>query len=345
MPEIREALVWAFGPPLAMPAAMLIVQPSADLWRLLSLDREGLVWLRRALDEIPTGAWVPQLESTTWSALGQLLQRQGDLAAAADAYQRAASVADSNGWAYGSAIARTALAGVQAMQGDYHGAADALDASITFMRATDDQQLCNVLATRGTVALALGERATATELCEEALALARTRGNVAIQVAALNNLSVMAQQEGRVGDSRIMLEESLALRESIGDTAGVALSLVNLANAAALDGDLDQAAHLYRRGMVTATELGYVPLKEVAIRGLAEVSISRGDAVGGAALLGAAEALRESIGRVLEPYAVAELDGYVAKLRDQLTPEELAEAWERGRGLSPDKLSAVASNV
>jgi tetratricopeptide (TPR) repeat protein len=345
MPEIRGALTWAFGPPLQQPAAMLLAQSSGDLWRLLSLDREGIAWLRRALDEIPADDWPPQLLGTLHCAYGQLLQRQGLLTEAAGEFGTAVELSSAAGWEHGVAIARGALAGAKAMQGDYAGAATDLDASLEYMRRADDVQLANVLATRGTVALALGDRPAARSFVEEALELARRRSNVAIQVASLNNLAVMAEHEGRTGEARTLLRESLTLRQGIGDTAGVALTSINLGSLATIEGDLDEAAEFYRSGMHVAQDLGYAPLTETALRGLAEVSVKRGDGALAATLFGAAEAMRDSIGRVLEPYAVAEHEEYMAALRSLLSSDDLDQAWSRGRGLSGDKVAALAASV
>ncbi len=64
------------------------------------------------------------------------------------------------------------------------------------------------------------------------------------------------------------------------------------------------------------------------------VAGATGDAVRGAVLFGATEALREMIQSPVAPVSRREYDRDVARIRAQLTPDKFAEAWASGRRLS-----------
>jgi len=66
-------------------------------------------------------------------------------------------------------------------------------------------------------------------------------GDVASCAHLLNNLGLLALEEGRLDDARTHLTKALALNQSLGDWSGAAVTLGNLALAAYEEGDLQLA--------------------------------------------------------------------------------------------------------
>lgn len=74
-----------------------------------------------------------------------------------------------------------------------------------------------------------------------------------------------------------------------------------------------------------------------------EVGVTaQGDAKRSARLFGAAEALHEAIGEILEPEDRAEYDRYRAIARAALTEEAFAAAWAKGRAMTIEQAIAEA---
>jgi hypothetical protein len=70
-----------------------------------------------------------------------------------------------------------------------------------------------------------------------------------------------------------------------------------------------------------------------------------GEAVRGATLLGATEALREKIQSPVAPVARQEYDRDVARIRAQLHLPEFTVAWANGRSLSLDQAIESALRI
>lgn len=85
-------------------------------------------------------------------------------------------------------------------------------------------------------------------------------------------------------------------------------------------------------------------LAETVLDGSTVTSIKRikGDGIGAARLLGAAEALREVAGTGMLAIERAEYQGEVSHLRGILDPAAFAQAWADGRSLSIDAAIALA---
>jgi hypothetical protein len=107
---------------------------------------------------------------------------------------------------------------------------------------------------------------------------------------------------GDLADARANQDETLCLRAEAGDRRGVSVTLRNLAGIEKHSGRPQRAA----------------------------------------CLLGASEAIRESIGAAHNPSMVPEFEQLLAGVRDALGEPAFSQAWDAGRALSIEQAVALA---
>src|SRR5439155_34147 len=93
-------------------------------------------------------------------------------------------------------------------------------------------------------------------LFEESLALSRSLGDKQGMASMLNNLGIMAHQQGDTSAGRELYEESLAIRRELGDKWSIAASLNNLGLVAQEQGDYDEARALHKESLTLHRDLG-----------------------------------------------------------------------------------------
>ena len=80
-------------------------------------------------------------------------------------------------------------------------------------------------------------------------------GDIANEMAARNNLIVLAAQGGRLADAGRQLEQHIALSESVGDMRAVGVTLINLVHVRRLLADYPEAIRTANRGLSHFPEL------------------------------------------------------------------------------------------
>jgi len=148
----------------------------------------------------------------------------------------------------------------------------------------------------GNLANRQGDRARATALLEEALALKRDLGDARGMAMLLNNLGYVEDESGHYARAAALHEESLALKRALGDQRGVAYSLTNLGRVAHHRGDLARAATLHDQSVTLLRGLGDRHNLARALNNLAEVVQAQGDDARVAALLEESLALKRELG-------------------------------------------------
>jgi len=117
----------------------------------------------------------------------------------------------------------------------------------------------------GAATLAIEQAAydEATELCAQAVALARRRDSGRDLVAALNARGLLGRARGRYDDATRDHEEAHALAFALGDRVGAAEALKGLASAVGFTGDAARSSALLEQSVAALRDLGDA-------RGLAE---------------------------------------------------------------------------
>ncbi len=177
---------------------------------------------------------------------------------------------------------------------------------------------------------------------EGCLALARELGDVQLTGAALDNLGNLADEDGRLEAARRFYDEALALRRQLGDRFQIAVSLGNLGCLMQKMGDIERAWALVRESLEIKRELGNVHSATFGLEAIASLAIEGGAYESAVRLLGAADAIRESI---RTPRAAVESEVIareLARAKTVLGEGAFHSAYSGGRRLSVEEAIAEA---
>jgi DNA-binding CsgD family transcriptional regulator/tetratricopeptide (TPR) repeat protein len=215
------------------------------------------------------------------------------------------------GHAYHAAQALLGLGAVAAIRSDQDAGATLLEASIAAAQEIPDARLAEIM--------------TGVGLCN-LVEIDRMRGH--------HELAVSRQTE------------ALRRFRTTGFKTGTILALVGLGYLASDANDYAQALEWYREALEVGREHPDSRVVFEAIRALAIVAVTIGQAASGARLLGATGALHDRNGL---SYSLAgnptEQDEAVAMARAALGEPEFFEAWSAGRSLQPRQAVDEALNL
>jgi predicted ATPase/DNA-binding SARP family transcriptional activator len=291
---------------------------------------------------VTAGATAPEgLRARALLGSGRLAYLQCDYEPAVRRLDAALLLYRSLSDAAGIAACLQALGSVAREQGRYARSAQLHSEARELSRALGDERAeASARNYLGFVSWLQGDFALAATECAAALAMFRVLGDVEGTAWSLISLGIVARCQGDTAPAGELLRESLALSESIGFREGIAWSLEQLGLlelAGGGDGPARPAApaaDMLRRSFETHRELRdrwrmSSLLEDMAAMALSDPS-SPPAATRAAAMLGAAQALREAIGTVIAPCERPQHDGAVAKGRAALGEDAFEEAWQRG---------------
>ena len=241
------------------------------------------------------------------------------------------------------ASALHAAARLATRQGDYQRAAELSEQSLALWEELGDAAgTAQSLLSLGTVAAEQGERERAIELSERAAELYRESGDRRGHALAVSNLGGIALDQGDYLQAAALSEQAYGLFEALDDSEGMAFALVNQGFAALSEHDHKRALDLLREALRRLAELEFRDVIGYCFEGLAAVLAFTGEADPAARLLGAAEALRESVGVDLAPTERETHETTTAAVREALGEKRFSAAWRLGRDLSLDDAIAYA---
>lgn len=247
----------------------------------------------------------PASDATTAEALyaaGLAAFRRGDIDASRRQNEESARVARQAGYPRGLAKALIGLARVALREGDL----DRVHALAAESRSIADQ-----LGDRDGLRLPLHLDAEATRM------------------------------RGDLGRARKLYEQSIALNRELGQSRMVAIEAGNLAWVEINEGRFDRAATLLEASLGAAREGDDMYGCAFGLIGFARVALARDDAETAARLLGAADALLESDGTVLDPTDAPEYERTLALARTRLGVNAFEHAVTAGSRLSLDDANAL----
>jgi len=198
------------------------------------------------------------------------------------------------------------------------------------------QGMAYALQSLGGVASMQGDLDRARSLTEESLKLFSEMGDKFGIAECTQSLAYFDLEEGNILQARMHFEERLALSKEIGDKDGIASSLAQLSQLAAQQGDRGRAISLTKESLVVAHELGHKNSIASQLEQLAYFARAQSQARRAVRLLGAAEALRESINVPIVD-DITKYDYEVAALRSQMDEETFAAAWAEGKKMTLDE--------
>ncbi len=150
----------------------------------------------------------------------------------------------------------------------------------------------------------------------------------------LGNQGAFARVVGDLTLAATLIQEALALDRDAGNIAMMSIKLSGLGNMALQQGDYQRAAEFFADGLRLSGEVGFRWTTFEGIVGLAGVSSARGRYGRAARLYGAAETLREAIGHHPSPQAQEVFDRRLASTRRGLGEVAFPAAWAEGRAMT-----------
>lgn len=229
-----------------------------------------------------------------------------------------------------------------------------------------------------------GESAQVSELTDKALALFEESGNDLVRAYALIDLGWALyrtdwtrsgrlfeeslklfdklQDQGGIGRSLIglgcvalmngdtakgtaLFEQSLEVFQQFSNDQGIAHAVYNLGWASLVRGDLDVALARFKDSLARFTKLGENPGVPMGFEGLAAVAAASHDAGRAACLLGAAWAMRDSMGIPLSRSDRVRYERYLVAARDEVEPTVWDTAWMKGETLTPEQAVHYAMEI
>ena len=235
------------------------------------------------------------------------------------------------------------LANAATEEGDYQTTSGFLEEALAIWRELGDQHgTARALISLGHAALRAGDSRQANARLEEALALSRELGDTRSMGFELSGLSEAALRQHDYARAARLGEESLALRRQLSNKWGVGVSLGTLGWVAMRQGDLPRAMAQWRESLDVRQEIGDMGGSAWCLERLAEVARARQQPERAVRLLGAAEALRASIGSVIDPVDQPEYENHRASLRAEIGETRFAAAWDDGRVMTLEQAVAQA---
>lgn len=135
-------------------------------------------------------------------------------------------------------------------------------------------------------------------------------------------------------------EQALAILQQLGDEAGIAVALNNLGLVATDQGDYQAASQYLAQSLTIRQQTGDHPGIAETLTGYATLAAAAGPAEPAATLFGAAEALRQAHNVNVPPEGRDHYERHIAATRRQMDEASFNTAWSIGRMLTEEQVIA-----
>jgi non-specific serine/threonine protein kinase len=276
------------------------------------------------------------------NSLGMIALRSGDLATARAVLGDSLAIWREIGDRRGIAGALNNLGGLALDARDLGTARALAQESLAIRRELGHaSDIAASLSSLGVVAFDAGDLASARRFDEECLAIYRGTGDKSGVARSLKNLGVVARAGGDLGTARALFQESLAIRREIGDEYGIVMTLHDLGLAALAGCDLGAARPFLMEGLRRSREAAYMPRTVVILGSIGRLLAAEGEICRAVRVLGAGQALRESLSLRLSEDRERH-DDVLKAARSALGEAAFAEASEAGAALTLDEAVDLA---
>ncbi len=325
-PNLTAAFTWALDHDPHRALAM-----ASALSRFFSRRRlaEGRQWLRLALDRADGDGPAPAM-ARALTGLGLLARLQGDFEAAAQAVDEAHSLAAAHAPAADATLAAATLArGIVAEDRAEYDTAEHFfeEATALSVAIGDERGAGHGLNCLGVIALRRDDNELATGRFLDAMGRFRALDDPWSVAVSATNLGWIAETAGELSEAAVWYEECVQLRTLVGDEHGLARSEADLGRVARRRRDFPRARTRLEEALLSFHRLGDRRLAAACMLELADVAVERKRRDIAARLVGAAEAIRASLGVPAWPDEV-ELEAAVV---EELTQAMGRAALERAR--------------
>jgi predicted ATPase/DNA-binding XRE family transcriptional regulator len=242
--NMRVALQWARQQGQRA-TGLTLAGALAPFWSIRGHASEGRRWLIALIAERDTGEVSAAVRARAFYGAGLLANSQGDQHQAIVWLEQAVALYHEAGDPVGAVRALNTLGGVAYDQGDLQGAMLRFKESVVQARAAHDTgEVARGLANIGEVHYHLDDLDQAAACHVEALSLARRAGRVDVEAYQLSDLGNVARRRGDLAQAAALHRQALELKRSLRDHRRIAISLEDLAALAVAEGRMERAARL-----------------------------------------------------------------------------------------------------
>jgi non-specific serine/threonine protein kinase len=348
--NFRAALQW--GAKHNADAGLRLAGALAEFWARRGYHSEGRTWLQALLDQVSV---LPEeqgeaakrrraAQAKATLALSTMVFVAGDIATALTYREASVRLYRQLEDRQGLGRALGLLGYVAMLRGQMTEAERALLEAITLGREAGDKLALSFALTIQSRFLlaAYGDLAAAHISSTESARLARENGMPWAMAQAVVSLAGTAAYAGDWDEARAHIREALALFHQLGDRYRSNTSYSELAHIERRAGNLAEARRLYKETIVVWQEFGQRPAIAHQLECFAFLAGAQNQSRRAARLLGAAEALRETIGASMTSPERIEYDREVTALQAQMEAETAADHWARGRKMTLEEAVAYA---
>ncbi len=276
-------------------------------------------------------------------SLGAVAYLQGCYEDAEKLFKESLQIAREIGDRSGIAASLNGLGVVARLQDRYEEAEKLYYESHQIKREIGDRSGIAVsLNNLGIVAHAQGRYDEAERLHNESLKIKREIGNRYGIAKSLNSLAILAEYCGRYEEAEKLYLQALEMKHVTGDRLGVASVTHNLAAVAINLGRLRDARQRLRESLLEFRRMGIQIMYIEAFLCAARLFIKEDRVPQSAVLAFGAERQAKEMSYKLGPMAQSMLDEAMAKLKEALSEDELAELKTRAEAMSLDELTEYA---
>lgn len=332
--NLRAALTWAAE---ASGDPNLMAQGAGVLWwywYILGHFTEGRYWLERALDL----ATVPAVRLTVLNGAAVLAFSQDDYARARALALEAVIIGREHGDQRAVALALIQLGHIASRTGDIDRALSYCDEGVTLARQVGDAEAISYgLFTYGNAIERFGSRDRAEALYAECVQWARLADHTWLLPLGLHRLANMAALRGDLERATALCTEVLRMVRQTGNAWSELPTLEVVIRVALRQADVERVMETAYQVGDRYRELGNPGNVALVGSALAWVAHRRGDTIRAARLLGAAEAIMLSVGRVRLPEDQGDYERCVALVRETLGEAAFSATWAAGRAMTVEQ--------
>jgi predicted ATPase len=343
--NVQAALAWSQDVPEFVKLLSVISVYLSWFWYRRGYYNEGRIWSEQRLASTA-------MQGVTWDRAMALLSNswlamwRGDLPMAITSGQESLALWQHLEDDQGLPLGLLAVGVVQLNRG-YDSIAYPLlkEAKELFEKNNNLYFYLNSLVHLANVTLGLGKTQEALGWLEKAYPLSLEVGDNWQISFTLNNLGEVSRVQGDYAKARRYYEQSEALLRSMGDKGDLARLEHNLGCVALHEGDLPKAEERFNASLKVFRTLGHKRGIAECLASLAGIGAATGQMQPAARLLGAAEAMLESIGGAWWPADRGEINHTRAALQAGLGKTAYPTELTAGRAMTLDQVLATLQNV